>query len=207
MREVQAVLFDMGGVIVQLDSLVNVLGPSTLAVDDVWTGWILSEAVQSFERGRCGLDEFAEAIVDELGLVGTPQEFVDRFKRFPMGLYPGAVELVESVPATVTTGVLSNTSALHWDHQADGETVRGLCDHAYLSYEIGLAKPGHEIFDYAVADLGVSADSVLFIDDNQINVDGGIAAGLQAGLAKGPEQAMLVLQEFGVVSPPTLSRR
>ena len=198
--KIAAVLFDMGGVVVQLDSLENVLGPTTLSSEEVWNTWILSDAVQRFERGQCAVEEFAEQIVAELQLEGTVDDFISRFVRFPQGLYPGAVEMVATVPSDVVTGVLSNTSALHWEHQTDAETVRGLCGRSYLSYELGLAKPEREIFDYAVADLALAPERVLFIDDNQINVDGARAAGLNAGLAKGPEEAAQVLRDFGVVS-------
>jgi len=198
-HQIQAVLFDMGGVVVQLDSLENVLGSSKFGAEAVWNKWILSDAVQAFERGQCSVEDFAATILDELALDGTAAEFIERFRQFPQGLYPGAVEMVASVPPSITTGVLSNTSALHWDHQIDAEIVRSLCPRAYLSFELGLAKPERDIFDYALADLGVPADSVLFIDDNQINVDGAQAAGLQAGLAKGPDAATEVLRRFGVV--------
>lgn len=197
--EIQAVLFDMGGIVVQLDSLENVLGSSKFGPDEVWEKWILSDAVQAFERGQCDVDDFAATILEELALDGSAAEFIERFRQFPQGLYPGAVEMIASVPASIMTGVLSNTSALHWEHQIDAEIVRGLCPRSYLSYELGLAKPEREIFDYAVADLGLAADTVLFIDDNQINVDGAVAAGLQGGLAKGPEQASDVLRRFGVL--------
>lgn len=195
---IEAVLFDMGGVLIQLDALENVLGPSSLTSEEIWNGWILSDAVQAFERGLCSVEDFAASIVDELELVGTAEEFVERFVKFPQGLYPGAVEMVASVPDGIVTGVLSNTSALHWDHQIDAETVRGLCDRAYLSFAMGLAKPERHIFDAAVADLNIAADRVLFIDDNQINVDGAIAAGLQSALAKGPAQAAAALQAFDI---------
>jgi len=197
---IKAVLFDMGGVVVRLDSLENVLGPSALTSDEIWNTWILSDAVQKFERGRCEVEEFADQIIGELQLNGTVAEFIERFVAFPQGLYPGAVEMVATVPESIITGVLSNTSALHWEHQVDAEIVRGLCDRSYLSYELGLAKPEREIYDYAVADLGLPPDQVLFIDDNQINVDGAITAGLQSGLAKGPHEAAQVLRRFGVTN-------
>ena len=199
MPEIKAVLFDMGGVIVQLDSLENVLGPSALSSDEIWNTWILSQAVQQFERGQCTVEHFAFEILQELKLEGTVDAFIERFLAFPQGLYPGAVELGGDVPDGVITAVLSNTSAIHWENQKDADIVRGLCARSYLSYEIGLAKPEREIFDYAVADLGLPADQVLFIDDNQINVDGAVTAGLQAGLAKGPDEARTVLQAFGVI--------
>lgn len=199
-NEIKAVLFDMGGVIVQLDALENVLGPSSLTSDEIWNGWILSDAVQQFERGQCSVEHFASSIVEELSLRGTAEEFIDRFTRFPQGLYPGAIDMVGCVPPSVITGVLSNTSGLHWDHQIDAEVVRGLFQRQYLSYELGLAKPEREIFDYAVEDLGLPARQVLFIDDNQINVDGARKAGLSAGLAKGPDQAAEVLRDFAVLA-------
>jgi HAD superfamily hydrolase (TIGR01509 family) len=198
--DIKAVLFDMGGVIVQLDSLETLLGPSSLTSDKIWNQWILSEAVQQFERGMCKVEQFADRIVDELGLEGSATDFIERFMNFPQGLYPGAVEMVASVPARITTGVLSNTNALHWDAQKDAEVVRSLCERSYLSYAIGLAKPERDIFDYAIADLGVRADQVLFIDDNQINVDGAKTTGMQSGLAKGPAAAEQVLRDFAVIS-------
>ena len=45
-------------------SLENVLGPSALASEEIWNGWILSEAVQKFERGQCSVEQFATMIVD-----------------------------------------------------------------------------------------------------------------------------------------------
>lgn len=200
MSDIKAVLFDMGGVIVQLDSLENVLEPSALNSVEIWNTWILSEAVQQFERGQCSVERFAAKILCELELEGTVDAFIERFIAFPQGLYPGAVELVQDVPNDVITAVLSNTSAIHWENQKDAEAVRGLCDRSYLSYELGLAKPEREIFDHAVSDLGLSAGQVLFIDDNQINVDGAHAAGLQAGVAKGPDEARRQLCTFGVIS-------
>lgn len=199
MSEINAVLFDMGGVIVKLDSLENVLGPSALTSDEIWNAWILCAAVQQFERGQCTVEHFASEILRELELEGTAEAFIERFVAFPQGLYPGAVQVVQDVPGDVITGVLSNTSALHWENQKDADTVRALCQRSYLSYELGLAKPEREIFDHAVADLGIPAAQVLFIDDNQINVEGALSAGLQAGVAKGPDQARAVLENFGVL--------
>lgn len=199
-QKIEAVLFDMGGVLVQLDSLENVLGPSGLTPDEIWDAWILSAAVQQFERGQCSVEHFADTILAEMRLEGTAAEFIERFVAFPRGLYPGAEELVASVPAGVTTAVLSNTSALHWENQESADIIQRMCHRSYLSYELGLAKPEREIFDHAVADLALAPEQILFIDDNMINVDGAATTGMQAGLAKGPEEAADVLRRFGVTA-------
>lgn len=191
----------MGGVIVELGSLEELLGFEPGSGDDFWPRWLGSSAVRALETGRCDVQDFAAKLVDELELSLTPAQVVDRFVAFPRGLFPGAVELVESVRDDVVTGVLSNTNELHWEHQQDGEIVRALFaaphGRTYVSYQLGLLKPDRDIFDHVVADLGFSAERVLFIDDNQINADGAIAAGLQAAVAKGPVEAAAVLAHFG----------
>lgn len=197
--EIRAILFDMGGVLVELGPLEELLGGS-MRSQDFWPRWLSSPSVRAFESGRCGVEEFGRGLVEELELTISPDEVVERFAAFPRGLFPGAVELVDSVPDHVVTGVLSNTNQLHWDHQADGPVIRGLCDHAFLSYQLGLVKPDQAIYDRVVAELGLEADRVLFIDDNQINVDGARSAGLRAEVAKGPAAAAAVLADHGLLT-------
>ena len=60
MSDVRAVVFDMGGVVVRLASLSEVLRGVDLPRDELWDRWILSESVRSFEGGRCSVEEFAD---------------------------------------------------------------------------------------------------------------------------------------------------
>ena len=80
---IRAVLFDMGGVVVKLDSLATVLSGSTMSETELWNAWILSPAVKMYERGECDVEYFASSVVAELALQGTPQDFIDRFVAFP----------------------------------------------------------------------------------------------------------------------------
>lgn len=194
-------LFDMGGVLVELGPLDELLGTVGQQQAEFWPRWLASPAVRALETGRCDVARFAEDLVDELELSISTAEVIERFTSFPRGLYPGAVEMVNSVAPGVMTGLLSNTNRLHWEHQRDGEIIRDLFAHAYVSYEIGLLKPDREIFDHVVADLGVGADRVLFLDDNQINVDGARAAGLRAEVAGGPAQATEILVRYELIGP------
>ncbi len=186
----------MGGVLVELGPLDQLLGTEGTAPEGFWPRWLASPAVRSLETGRCDVARFAEDLVDELDLSISAAEVIDRFTSFPRGLFPGALDMVRSVSPGVITGLLSNTNRLHWEHQRDGEIIRNLFDRAYVSYEIGSLKPDREIFDHVVTDLGVAADRVLFLDDNQINVDGARAAGLRAEVTKGPTEAAEVLVRY-----------
>lgn len=194
---IEAVLFDMGGVLVELGPLDELLG-SDMAAEDFWPRWLTSPSVRGLESGSFGIDEFARGLVDELALDIGPSEVIERFGRFPRGLYPGAVEVVASIRDGVATGVLSNTNPLHWDHQTDHEVIRSLCDHEFLSYRLGLVKPDRAIFERVGDELGLVQDRILFLDDNQLNVEGARKAGWRAELTRGPAEAATALASYGL---------
>jgi HAD superfamily hydrolase (TIGR01509 family) len=193
---IQAVIFDMGGVLVELGPISDLVGSGEFDGSDelFWQQWLSSSAVRDFEMGRCSLEEFTERLADDLSVDSSGQELVDRFLTWPRGLLPGAAQLVNSVPLEV--GLLSNTNSLHWFNQADHEVIRDLFDRTYLSFELEMAKPDPEIFDHVVTDLGMPASSVLFLDDNIINIVGAREAGLNAQVAKGVDGAVAALAPY-----------
>ncbi len=197
------VLFDMGGVVVELGPLDELLG-WTMPADEFWPRWLASPAVRAFERGRCTVDEFAVDLRAEFELPLGESDVVERFARFPRGLFPGAAAMVEEVRHRVTTAVLSNTNALHWETQIDAPTIAGLFDRRFLSYELGLVKPDADIFQRVLADLARPAETVLFLDDNQISVDAARREGLRAHRVWGVGEARAVLGRYGLLGavPP-----
>ena len=195
---ITAVLFDMGGVLVELGPLDEFLGVAMTA-EVFWPQWLASEAVRRFERGACTADEFGTGLCEEFQLALSPSEVVERFRSFPRGLYPGAAELVGAVAGGVATGVLSNTNRLHWEGQRDAEEIQGLFDHRFLSYELGLVKPDAELFHRVAADLEREPSEILFVDDNRLNVEGARAVGIDAHVAAGPDATREVLAARGLL--------
>lgn len=188
----------MGGVIVDLGPISDLLGGENASEDVLWEKWLTSPTVREFEMGRCSVEDFGDRLVVDLGLSSTGEQVVERFRGWPRGLFPGAADLVRSLGAEIEVGLLSNTNALHWFTQADHEEVRSLFDRTYLSFELGMAKPDADVFEHVVADIGGPPESVLFLDDNQINVDGARAVGMLAELAVGVGGARAALVAHGL---------
>lgn len=198
---IQAVLFDMGGVLVELGPLDEFLGIA-IPSEEFWPKWLASPIVREFERGGCTTDDFGQGLRDEFDLTLTAEEVVERFRGFPRGLFPGAADLVGSVIDGVATAVLSNTNQLHWEEQTDAVIVQTLFDHRFLSYEMGLVKPDAAMFERVIAELDLRPDQVLFIDDNQVNVEGAAAIGIDAEVGLGVEQARRILTDRNLLAPP-----
>jgi len=196
----QVVLFDLGGVLVDLggvDRFGGLIGETDEA--EIWRVWLTSYWVRRYERGRCTREEFAVGMVAEHGLDVGPEAFLDEFLRWPQGLISGALDLIEDLASHVRPACLSNTNELHWNEQIDAHLLQELFETRFLSYELGLVKPDREIFEHVVGGLGCDPSEVLFLDDNQLNVDGARCVGLIAHRVTGVGDSRAVLAGNGLL--------
>jgi glucose-1-phosphatase len=200
--EFDLVLFDLGGVLIHLGGGVSYM--QTLAgidnAEEVWRRWLSCEWVRSFERGLCGPDDFARGVVNDWMLSITPAEFLKQFRSWPEDLFHGSRELLEEVRRNMRVGCLSNTNALHWaDHSAKWG-LDGYFDVWFLSYQLGLVKPDHEIFEHVCSQLALPPHRIVFLDDNSINVQQAAQLGFRAQQVRGPQEAAKALREMGVLT-------
>ena len=198
-REIDVVLFDLGGVLIRLGGMGDM---AMLAdepdEDEIWRRWLSCPWVRRYERGECEEMEFARGMVETWAMPASPLEFLDAFISWPKGLLPGARELVADLHGRTRLACLSNTNRAHCERYEEQFGLMTLFDEQYLSYEMGLVKPDREAFDHTIDGLGCDPRRVLFLDDNQINVEGARHAGLTAEKAVGPEEARLVLTRYGI---------
>lgn len=200
MADFDLVLFDLGGVLIEVPG-VRALGELAGIEDDatVWQRWLTCEWARRFERGRCSIGEFAAGFVADWSIPLSSKQFEGVFRSWTRGLFEGAAELVSEVRNVVRVACLSNSNALQWAvYQSQG--VEALFDLAYLSHELDLIKPDREIFDHVIAATKCEPARLLFLDDNQMNVDAAIGLGLMALRVQGVEEARRALLEVGVLA-------
>jgi putative hydrolase of the HAD superfamily len=199
-HKIAGILFDIGGVLVALDgvtSMAKLLGvePQHEALHAMW---IASPSVVAHETGKIDAAAFAAGVVADLKLQVTADYFLQDFCNWPIGLLPGALELLDEIPDSYQVAALSNSCAVHWDKiRAMGLVDR--FDQTYLSHEIGCLKPATEAFLVALEGMGLSPSGVLFLDDGLRNIDAAAKLGMHAHVARGPEEARRVLAQYGVV--------
>jgi HAD superfamily hydrolase (TIGR01509 family) len=98
-----------------------------------------------------------------------------------------------------TLACLSNTNSVHWPHVRDTLGLSGLLHRYYLSHEIGHLKPARAAFEHVLADLGCPPACVVFLDDNQLNVDAAQAVGIQAYRTVGIAEVQTALCSLGLL--------
>ena len=98
-------------------------------------------------------------------------------------------------------GLLSNTSEAHWKFISSGRyggLLPTLFDPLVLSYEVGVMKPGHEIFRAAAAAAGVEPREIFYVDDILGHVTAAREVGFDAVQYVGTPQLAADLRQRGV---------
>lgn len=201
MRPIQVVLFDVGGVLVQLRGAATLLEwlPQRPTTETLFRTWLQSPAVREFETGRCDAEAFAARVVKELQLPVDAAQFLESFVGWPTGLYPGVPELIARIPADCRRALLSNSNAVHWPRVMDELGLGALFEHRFVSHLIGKFKPDPDAFEHVIEAMDCIPDSILFLDDNLLNVEAAREAGLRAARVDGVAGAERALLEAGVI--------
>jgi putative hydrolase of the HAD superfamily len=71
--------------------------------------------------------------------------------------------------------------------------------HHWPSHETGLIKPDHAAFEQVVTALGIPPHRIVYVDDNQQNVDQACAVGLEAYRTVGLTAVMTKFTALGIL--------
>jgi putative hydrolase of the HAD superfamily len=188
-RPFDAIVFDLGGVLIELGGVTRMLEllNHRVTVEELWTLWLSSPSVREFETGLMDADNFALRLLAEFQLSISPAQFIAEFTAWPKGLYPGTIDLLQALGQQYTVACLTNTNALHWPRICDEMGLQPHFAMHFASHLIGLLKPDRAIFQHIIDRLGYAPERILFLDDTALNVESarslGISAYHVAGLA------------------------
>ena len=194
-------LFDLGGVLVDLSGVPSMLAwlNNRMTDEELFTMWLKSPAVRSFERGQVNAVVFAEQLITEIGLPVGEQQFLTDFTGWAKCLLPGSLELVRRVSSSYVRATLSNTNALHWPRLMDEMMLAEAFDHHFASHLTGKIKPDKDAFQHVIDTLECAPSAILFLDDNRLNVEAAQRMGIRAVQVKGVQGAERALVAAGVI--------
>lgn len=200
-NEIRVVLFDVGGVLVELSGLAVLLSwlGHRVTAEQVRTLWLTSPTVRLFETGKMQPAAFAEQMITELSLQVGSEDFLTELYTRSQRTLPGAVELVRRVPRNYVRATLCNTNGAQWPILMQQRDLVGAFDHHFASHLTGKIKPDEEAFQHVLTTLGCKGHETLFLDDSQLNVAAAKRVGMTALQVQGPEEAERALREAEVL--------
>lgn len=187
MTEIKNVVFDLGGVLVDLDIDRCIAAFRSLGMDavaELINPYYPAEMIGRLEHGEL---TFHEACDEMRRLAATPQvtdaQIAWAYGEFLVGIPLEKLRQIDALRSRgIRTYVLSNNNpasmeCIHRMFTADGKTMDDYFDAVYLSYQMHELKPSEAIFRKMIAASGMTPEQTLFIDDGRKNVDAARALG------------------------------
>ena len=170
---------------------------------DTYQAWLLkngyervgvfAEASMLLDQGKIDSDEFYRQISIAIGRSVTPEEVDDTAI-----LNTEMVTFVRELKRTYRTSLLSNAPSDYIRKLLDEHELNDIFDDIFISGENGYIKPYPEAFQNALKTMGVDAMNVLFVDDNETNVEGAAKQGITSLVFTNVEQFKHDLTSMGI---------
>ena len=111
-------------------------------------------------------------------LIGRPPQEIQAIINQQEVRNPETLEYVLSLRSRYKTAMLSNVGRGAIGRLFSDKELEGLFEVVLLSSEVGLTKPGVEIYQLTASHLGLKPEECVMIDDISVNVEGARAAGM-----------------------------
>ncbi|MDX6008083.1 HAD family hydrolase [Cupriavidus necator] len=164
-------VFDVGGVIIFHDNtllLRRLISRMKRAPDEA--ALLKTIRGSGIGTGASAVSQLWTSLVSDYSWTGTYDEFLSDWSShfLPNELM---LESIRSIVAAYPIIFCSNTNREHWSALCERYDLTSLCQHAVLSFEVGVEKPDARIYA-RVANIfqEVAHDSFFFVDDDDENI-------------------------------------
>ncbi|MBX3721108.1 MAG: HAD-IA family hydrolase [Turneriella sp.] len=194
-------LFDLGGVVIEVDTAgIRALDGHGRSDVELWEIWLTTPVVQQYESGKIGNADFARGVLSAFKSDMEPDVFLRSFTAWTLGFYPGVKELLHELRKKYKLAFLSNSNPLHYPRFQAEWGLNDYFDYHFVSHEMGCVKPQAEIFEDVLKALPYSPQEILFFDDNRLNTEAALRAGIPAYITRGPDELRHALMTAGCIS-------
>ncbi len=199
---VKALLFDLGGVLINIDfarALRAWSAFSPLSVAQLKAAFQQDDAYERIETGRITTARYFEHLRACLKLDATDEQIADAWNALLLDEITETVDAIRRAREQLKLPcyIFSNTSPTHhalW--RVRHARMLEAFERVFVSSEIGLRKPHREAFDFVAREIGVPPQAILFFDDLADNVAGAAAAGFSTVHVRGPADVQKVLHQL-----------
>ncbi len=182
------VIFDLGGVILNLDYQRTIdafkkLGLSNF--EDMYTQASQNNIFDDYETGEISSQHFINLLLPYLPLGTSPNKVVHAWNSMILDFPLDRLELLDDLKTKRRTFLLSNTNELHLQEvlrslsKTTNRTLESYFEKVYYSHIVNLRKPNSNIFEFVCREQKLIPSETLFIDDTIGHINGSNTFGLK----------------------------
>lgn len=185
----KALIFDMGGVLVDLDVQACKdafkTGLGFMGIDSIIDACHQKGIYGELEGGLLSADDFRQAVLSESRPGAVASDVDKAMWKMLSGIEPYKAEMLRSLSADYDLYLLSNNNSICLERSAAmfaeaGIPLDKIFKECFFSFEMKMLKPSAGFYREVMNRIGLPASDMLFIDDSMANVNGALDAGLPA---------------------------
>jgi glucose-1-phosphatase len=199
-NQVNAIVFDLGGVIVDLavgKTIQSFSNLSGLAAAQIREAYLKYPGFFAYEKGEMSDDEFRQMLRSIFSLQVSDEELDASWNAMLVDLPMKKLQWLNRLKDKVQVYALSNTNNIHITYVNEVMLKGGVLDtyfhKCYYSHQVNMRKPDNEIYHHVLHDAGLKPETTLFLDDNPHNIQAAQRLGIQARLVNHPDEVYALL--------------
>jgi len=201
---IEALLFDLGGVIVDIDfdrAFSVWSGHSRLSIGEIKQRFHMDAMYEQHECGDIQAAEYFSYLRKLLELDCDNATIIEGWNAVLAGEIKTTVAMLSDLDQRIPRYLLTNSNPTHeacWRQKFNQALEKFSA--IFVSSTLGLRKPDPAIFAYVMAQTGHGSSSILFFDDAAQNVQAAQHAGLQSVQVRTPADVRQALLQVGFLS-------
>jgi putative hydrolase of the HAD superfamily len=188
--ETEAIIFDLGGVLINLDYQLTSKAFIDLGLTDfdaTYSQLQQTDLFDRFETGAISSFHFINRLLDQLPQGTSGNKVVHAWNAMILDFPTERLEWLLKLKQQKRIFLLSNTNTLHMEKvrrslekTVGHQRLEDYFETVYLSCEMGMRKPDPAIFSRVCQEQGLNPAKTVFIDDSPQHVEGAATIGLHA---------------------------
>ena len=192
MKGIQNVIFDLGGVIINLDvnrTIREFNKISQIPFESIYTQAKQDEIFNLLDTGKISTSDFLNEIKRQTRYSGPTEDLLTAWNAMLLNVPEERLDALVEMKHNYNTYLLSNTCEPHIEaFEKELENEHGIknfddyFDKVYYSCRMGMRKPNKEIFEFVLSENNLKPEETVFIDDSPQHVKGAGECGINAFL-------------------------
>jgi glucose-1-phosphatase len=181
---IKNIIFDLGGVILNIDYQITVEAFKKLGIDDfeeIFSQYKQSTLSDYFETGRITELEFYEGIKTISGKDFTFEEYKNAWNALLLDLPKERINILKKLSKKYRLFLFSNTNETHYKEfvtkvESDFNTI---FEKTYYSHQFGKRKPDSDSFLSILKENNLIIEETLFVDDSIQHIESANLLGIR----------------------------
>jgi len=179
MNKIKNIVFDLGGVIMNLNVPRTILEFERIGIKNIVndTGHYYTDPIfYNFEIGKVSESDFIDRLSSISYLNPSKNEIKEAWNAMILDIPKERIEILVNFKKKYKIYLLSNTNSIHQKkfitevNEKNNISFNELFQKAYYSHEIGFRKPNAEAFEFIIKDSEMNPSETLFVDDSIDNI-------------------------------------